>query len=211
MSAVDFTLLKNSSSYHFSPLRLVRAYLETNPIRSGTPRKTATLRATFGRYLLRTSADGIELNETMVNLNATTVNAAINCSLYGLDVSVKISDYFGQSISNVNVTLQWLGYPNSSSIVSGSDGLATFKSITGGNLTVTAGLTGQSNQLAVATFNVGNSTTFEIRLDKYLVLAGMLVDLGAFVTVIIVVLAVILILCFEVYRRRRHRPEQSES
>jgi len=175
------------------------------------PDGTTTLRATFGRYLLRVYADGIELNETTVDLNVTTLSETINCSLYGLDVSVKISDYFGQSISNVNVTLQWHGYSNSSSIVSGSDGLATFKNITGGNLTVIARLNGQSNQLAVAPVYVTNSETIEIRLDKYLLLVGVLVDLGAFITVMIVVLAVILILCFEVYRRRRRRPEQSGS
>ena len=71
-------------------------------------------------------------------------------------------------------------------------------------------MNGQSNPLAVTTVNVYNSTTIEIRLDKYIILAGMLVDLGQFVTVMTIVLIVIFIVCLEVYRRKRSRPQQSE-
>lgn len=171
---------------------------------------TTTLRATFGRYLVQVYVGGIKLNETTIDLNYTTVNATINCSLYGLDVSVKLTAYFGQAIPNLNVTLEWIGYPNSTSTVSGSDGIASFKGIVGGNLTLTVSMKGQSDPLAVTTANVYNSTTIEIRLDKYIILAGMLVDLGQFVTVLAIVLIVIFIVCLEVYRRRRSRPQQSE-
>jgi hypothetical protein len=171
---------------------------------------TTTLRATFGRYLVQVSVGGIKLIETTIDLNYTTVNATINCSLYGLDVSVKLTAYFGQAIPNLNVTLGWIGYPNSTSTVSGSDGIASFKGIVGGNLTLTVSMKGQSDPLAVTTANVYNSTTIEIRLDKYIILAGMLVDLGQFVTVLAIVLIVIFIVCLEVYRRKRSRPQQSE-
>lgn len=171
---------------------------------------TTTFRATFGRYLVQVYVGGIKLNETTIDLNGTTVNATINCSLYDLDVSVKLTAYFGQAIPNLNVTLEWIGYPNSTSTVSGSDGIASFKGIVGGNLTLTVSMKGQSNPLAVTTANVSTSTTIEIRLDKYIVLAGMLVDLGQFVTVLAIVLIVIFIVCLEVYRMRRSRPEQSE-
>lgn len=171
---------------------------------------TTTLRATFGRYLVQVYVGGIKLNETTIDLNYITVNATINCSLYGLDVSVKLTAYFGQAIPNLNVTLEWIGYPNSTSTVSGSDGIASFKGIVGGNLTLTVSMKGQSNPLAVTTANVYNSTTIEIRLDKYIILAGMLVDLGQFATVLAIVLIVIFIVCLEVYRRKRSRPQQSE-
>jgi hypothetical protein len=171
---------------------------------------TTTLHATFGRYLVQVYVGGIKLNETTIDLNYTTVNATINCSLYGLDVSVKLTAYFGQAIPNLNVTLEWIGYPNSTSTVSGSDGIASFKGIVGGNLTLTVSMNGQSDPLAVTTANVYTSTTIEIRLDKYVVLAGMLVDLGQFVTVLAIVLIVIFIVCLEVYRRKRSRPQQSE-
>jgi hypothetical protein len=171
---------------------------------------TTTLHATFGRYLVQVYVGGIKLNETTIDLNYTAVNATISCSLYGLDVSVKLTAYFGQAIPNLNVTLEWIGYPNSTSTVSGSDGIASFKGIVGGNLTLTVSMKGQSDPLAVTTANVYTSTTIEIRLDKYVVLAGMLVDLGQFVTVLAIVLIVIFIVCLEVYRRKRSRPQQSE-
>jgi hypothetical protein len=172
---------------------------------------TTTLHATFGKYLVQVYVGGIELNETTIDLNYTTVNATINCGLYGLDVSVKLTTYFGQAVPNLNVTLRWIGYPNSTSIVSGSDGIASFKGIVGGNLTLTVSPKGQSSPLSVTTANVYTSTTIEIRLDKYIVLAGMLVDLGQFVTVLTIVLIAIFIVCLEVYRRKRSRPQQSES
>jgi len=172
---------------------------------------TATLRGTFGRYFLQVYADGMKLNETTVDLNATAVNATIKCVLYGLNISVRVSDYFGQPIPNLGVTLKWIGYANSSSGVSGSDGIATFPNIVGGNLTLTTRFAGQISPVAVTTVYVDNSTTVEIRLDKYFIVAGMLVDLGQFVTVMIVVVFAVLILCFEVYRRRRRRPQQNGS
>jgi hypothetical protein len=170
---------------------------------------TLTLRLTFGRYLVRVYADGIELNETTVDLNYTTVNATINCELYGLDVLVRVSDYFGQSIPNLNVTLQRTGYQNSS--VSGSDGLAAFNGIVGGDLQLAVHSVGQSDPLVVMTTTVSNSTTIEIRLGKYFLLAGMLVDMSQFVTVIIIFLFVIFIVCLEVYLRRRTKAHQTGS
>ncbi|HXX88074.1 MAG TPA: carboxypeptidase-like regulatory domain-containing protein [Candidatus Acidoferrum sp.] len=172
---------------------------------------TATLRATFGRYLVQVYAGGIELNETTIDLNSTDVNATIVCGLYDLNVLVKLTDNFGQVISNLNVTIGWVGYSNSFSDVSGSNGIATFDGIVGGNLTFTVSPKGQSNQLAVATAYVSNSTTVEIRLDKYIVIAGTLVDLGQFATVLLIVLVVIFFICLELYLRRRSKSQSSGS
>jgi hypothetical protein len=161
---------------------------------------------------VQVTAGGIELNETTINLNSTVVNATIICNLYGLNVSVKLTDNFGQVVPNLNVTLDWMGYSNSSSKVSGSSGIATFNGIVGGNLTLTVSPKGQSNQLALMAVYVGNSTTLEIRLDKYIVLAGTLVDLGQFSTVLLIVLVVIFIVCLELlYRRRRPKSQPSGS
>lgn len=172
---------------------------------------TTTLRATFGRYLVQVYVGGIELNETTIDLNATNVNATIICNLYGLNVLVKLTDNFGQGIPNLNVTIEWVGYSGSSSNVSVSNGIATFDGIVGGNLTLTVSPKGQSNQLAVTTVYVGNSTTLEIRLDKYIVLAGMLVDLGQFTAVLLIVLFAIFIICLELYRRKRPKSQPSGS
>lgn len=169
---------------------------------------TVTLRCTFGQYLVRVYADGIELNETAVNLNDTTVSTAIICALYGLDVSVMVSDYFGQPVPNLTVILQGTGYQHS--MISGSNGLAVFRNVVGGQLQFTVYSGGQSNQLAVESVYVSSSTTIGITVGKYFVLGGMLVEIGPFVTVMIIVLSVVFVLWLEVYRRRRLKRKQSE-
>jgi hypothetical protein len=170
---------------------------------------TATLRCTLGKYLVQVYTDGVELNETTVNLNITTVNALITCSLYGLSVSVRVSDYFGQPIPKLTVTLQRTGYNEST--ISGSNGLATFNNVVGGDLEVAVYSGGQSNQLAVESLYVGSSTTIGITLGNYVELAGMLLGIGQFVTVVILVLCVVFILCLEVYRRTRLKQKKAES
>jgi hypothetical protein len=170
---------------------------------------TVTLNCTLGTYLVQVYSGGIELNEATVNLNSTTVNTLITCPLYGLSVSVRVSDYFGQPIPKLTVTLQRAGYLKS--MISGSNGLATFSNVVGGNLEVAVYSGGQSNQLALDSLYVSNSTTIRITLGNYVVLAGMLVGTGQFATVMILVVSVVFILGLEVYRRRWLRPKKAES
>jgi hypothetical protein len=170
---------------------------------------TATLNCTLGMYLVQVYTGGIELNQTMVNLNSTTVNTLITCPLYGLSVSIRVSDYFGQPIPKLTVTLQRAGYLKST--ISGSNGLATFSNVVGGDMEVTVNSTGgQSNQLAMESLYISNSTTIGITLGNYVMLAGMLVGTGQLLTVVILVVCVIFILCLEVYRRRL-KPKKTES
>ena len=160
-----------------------------------------TLRCTFGRYQVGAYAGGIKLNETTVDLNDTTVGTTIICELYGLNISVRVVDYFGQSIPNLNVTLQRSGFQ--SSRVSGSDGLIAFNGIVGGDLQLTVRFVGQSEAFVIVPASVDSSTTIEIRLERYVMLAGMLVETGQFATMIMIVLIVVVILSLEIYRRRR--------
>lgn len=166
------------------------------------------LKCTLGRYTVEVYANGIKLNETTVDLNETIVNLSINCGLYGLDVSIKVVDYFGQAIPNVNITLQRVGWQNST--VAGSDGLVAFPSIIGGSLQVTIRLSGQSEPCVVTTTFVDSSRTIEIKIEKYTLLAGMLVETSQLLTVILIVIIVVLLLVLEILRRRRRKPQESE-
>jgi hypothetical protein len=111
------------------------------------------------------------------------------------------------------VTLQRAGYLKS--IVSGSNGLATFPNIVGGDLEVAVNSSarsgGQSNQLVLESIYVGNSATIRITLGNYIVIAGMLVGTGEFFTVVILALSVVFILCLEVFRRRWLKQKKTES
>jgi hypothetical protein len=148
----------------------------------------------------------ILLNETFVEIFNDTYSE-IYCKLYNLAISVKVVDYFGQPISNAKVTWQLHGLEDSASTE--SDGLVTFSNIIGGDLQVTVYLPGQSQPFTTTTLFVDSSKTIEIKLDKYVILAGFLVETSSLTTAIIIVATVLLVLLIEVYRRKRSKTEKS--
>ena len=171
----------------------------------------ATLECTFGKYTAKVYAEGIKLNETSIELFQNQ-NVSINCKYYGLNVSVRVVDYFGQSIPNVNVTLKREGLPQYSELTR-SNGVATFNNIIGGkeNTQITVYLAGQTQPCAVRTSLVDESKTIEVRIEKYVVLAGFFVKTSYLATVIIILATVILILLIEIYRTRRIKTRKGSS
>jgi hypothetical protein len=168
----------------------------------------AVINCTFGNYTLKVYKNNIFLNETFLEMFNDTYRE-IYCQLYNLTVSVKVVDYFGQPISNANVT--WQLYDLQNSTLTKSDGLATFSNIIGGDLQVTVYLPEQSQPFIVTTSFVDNSKTIEIKLDKYVILAGFLVETSHLTTAIIIAVTVILALSIEIYRRKRLKPQKSSS
>jgi hypothetical protein len=168
-------------------------------------------KCTFGKYDMTIyDAEGIKLNETVISvLNQTlsTQNISISCKLWGLTLSVKVVDYFGQPLSNVNVTLQQEGLAPRSQRTQ-SNGVATFSSVSGGNLQITIYLSGQTQPYMAEGVYLANSMTIGIKLEKYVLLAGFLVETTSLVTVILIAASVILVLFVEVYRRKRIKPQQ---
>jgi hypothetical protein len=162
----------------------------------------------LGKYRIEVYADEIKLNETTVNLNESLV-MPISCNLYGLNVSVLVVDYFGQPIPNANVTLLWHGFQNSA--FTKSDGAADFTGIIGGELQAIIYLPGQSQPHLQTTFYVDNSTTFQVKAERYVMFAGFLVETGQLATIIIIVVSVLLIFAFEFQRRRRFKPKAGGS
>lgn len=169
----------------------------------------AILAAPLGRYTVGVYISGARVNQTTVDLNETVVNLPINCGLYGLSVSVRVVDYFGQSILNANITWQRSGLQGSG--VTGGDGKVAFDNVMGGDLQVAVQLAGQSEPCVIArAFVDENTKTIDVKIDKYVILAGMLVETSRLLTVIIVVVIVVLILSLELFRRKRLKPEKSE-
>jgi hypothetical protein len=164
----------------------------------------------FGKYTLEVyDADGIKLNETTLNLFHHQ-NVSISCKLYGLTVSIKVVDYFGQPILNANVTLQREGLaPRSQSTQ--PDGVATFDSITGGNMQIAVYLFEQTQPCVAEEFFVDRSAAIEIKLEKYVVLAGFFVETNHLATALLVAIVVILALSAEFYKKKRSKPKKSSS
>ena len=169
----------------------------------------AVLSCTFGKYFVKVYAGEIVLNETALDLFQNQ-SISIQCRLYGLTVSVKVVDYFGQPISNANVKLQREGLALRSNRTQ-PNGVATFTSITGGSLQMTVYLFDQTQPCVAKAFFVDSSTTIEIKLEGYIILAGFLVETGNLATAIIIVATALLVLLIEVYRRKRSKPQKSSS
>jgi hypothetical protein len=127
-----------------------------------------------------------------------------------LNVSVQVVDYFGQPVSNANVTLQREGL-ETLSVLTQSDGTVTFNNIVGGNLQIAVFLHGQTQPSTTNGFYVDSSSTIQIKLAEYIILAGFLVDVSQLATVIIIVISIILILFLEIYRRKHLKPQKSEN
>jgi hypothetical protein len=73
-------------------------------------------------------------------------------------------------------------------------------------------LSGQSDPCVITRAYVDAAVeSVEVKIDKYIVLFGTLVETSRLVATIIIVLALILILSLEIIRRRRFKPQKSES
>jgi len=92
-----------------------------------------------------------------------------------------------------------------------SDGTVIFDGIVGGNLTVRVYLTDEKQPYATKTSLVDESKTIEIRLEKYVMLAGFLVETSQLTTAIIIVATVIIILLIEIYRKKHPRLQEGLS
>jgi len=153
---------------------------------------------------------GIMLNETTVDLfqNESTM---VQCDLYDLTVSVKVVDYFGQGIGNVNVKLQREGEPTMSAPPTKSDGIATFNNVIGGNLEVVLYLGDSTQPIVTEGVTVENSTTIQVTISKYIVVGGLLVETTEFATILVIAVAIAFVLALEVYRFRRSKMKKSET
>jgi len=163
--------------------------------------------AVFGNYTVEVyEENGIKLNETIVALFENK-NVSISCSLYGLDITVRVVDYFGQPIPNALVVLQREGLAERS-YPTQANGAVTFNNVIGGKIQITVYLTDQTQPYAGGNYIIEGSTTIEIKLGKYVVLAGFLIETIHLVTAIIIVLAVVFLLVIEVYRRKHRKTSQ---
>jgi hypothetical protein len=168
----------------------------------------ATLNCTFGRYSVKVFFGDMLLNETVFDLTSSDAefNVTLKCQLYGLNIAVRVVDYFGQPISSANVILHSGSLQDTKQ--TDSSGTATFPSAIGGEIQIEVYMPGHSEPCVTKTFNVGESTVLTIKVDRYAVLAGFLVETGTLATAIVVAITAILIIILEVYRRRRLKRQE---
>jgi hypothetical protein len=171
---------------------------------------TVTLEVTFGKYRLRIYTDtNILLNETVIEVFSDT-QSEIRCSLYNIQVSVTVVDYFGQPIPNVNVMLHGPGIGTRSATTQ-TDGTTTFNNVIGGSMQVIAYPAGMENSYEAVNLQIEEPTALKIKMSKFILIGPFLIEANVLVTFIIFLLAIILFVSIEVYRRKRAKPANSES
>jgi hypothetical protein len=170
---------------------------------------TVTVEVTFGKYKLRVYKDDILLNETVIEV-FSDAQREIHCSLYNIQVSVKVVDYFQQQIPNINVMLFGPGIGTLSAKTQ-ANGTTTFSDVIGGNMQIIAYPDGLENSYEAVNLQIEEPKEIEIRLAKYILIGPFLIESSALATFIVILLAIIMFVSIEAYRRKRTKSASSES
>ncbi len=162
-----------------------------------------TSQLTFGMYRARFFKDNILINQTNIQVFGPT-QQQIRCTLYGIQVTVKVVDFFGTPISNANVTLNGPATEHFSIITKG-DGTAIFTNVVGGDMQIVAFASGaQKNYQAIA-LNVNQPTSVQVTLGQYVAVGSMLISVSSLIALLVIVIAVVLLGILEIFRRRRFK------
>jgi hypothetical protein len=170
---------------------------------------SVTVNATFGRYRARVYTGSVLLNETVIDA-FTDKRVEVQCVLYNLQVTVKVGDYFGQPIANANVRLIGPdGTPQSEKTQ--TDGTAVFSKVTGGDVQIVAYLDEGDNYYEARTIHVESPTTIRVQMGRYIALGSVLIQTSLFITMMIILPVIALFLFWEVYRRRKAKPQKARA
>ena len=169
---------------------------------------TVTTQVTFGMYRARVYQGSIPINDT--NVSAFSSNQQqIRCTLYGIQVTVSVLDFFGHPIPNINVTLNGPATERLSAITQ-SDGTAAFNNVIGGILQFVAFAPGAQDTYQAVTLTVNQPTTVQVRLDRYVALGSLLIPVSSLIAILIVIAGIVVFVVVEVLRRRLvHRANET--
>ncbi len=181
-------------------------YYEGNTDSNGT----VAFSAIFGKYNVEIhDSAGKQLNSTATDLFQDQ-NVTVHCNLFDLSISVTVTDYFGQPFPNINITLQGNGSEPISSRTQ-ANGMVTFDNLIGDSFSISVYLSDQGPPTVVNSLLVDGSTAVPIRINKYVLLAGFVVETSQLAIAVIIVLSLVLVLSLEVYRRRRNKSKKIDS
>jgi len=164
---------------------------------------SANAQLTFGMYKLQIYENGILINQTTINATIPG-QYSIHCTLYGIQVSVSVIDYFGDPISNANVTLNGPSAERFSAMTNGA-GKTTFTDVVGGNMQIVAFPKGAESSYQALSLTVDQPASVQIKMDGYVTLGGLLVTTTALMTLILVIVAIVLLVVVEMFLRLRRR------
>jgi hypothetical protein len=165
---------------------------------------SAQVTVTFGQYRASVyTANNILLSSTVITVTSDT-QSQIQCVIYKLPISVKVVDYFGNPIANINVQLSRTGMETVSATTQG-DGIAAFNDVIGGDMEITAYPSGNQNAFVATNQQINSPTTVTISMSKYVAFGGSLMETSLLATIILIILVIVLLIIVEVYRRTGFR------
>jgi len=168
---------------------------------------TITFNAIFGRYAVEIhDSSGMELNSTTVDMFQDQ-NVTLYCNLFGLNISVTVTDYFGQPFANTNITLQGNGSEPISKRTQ-ANGMVTFDNLVGDSFSISVYLSNEGPPTVVQSLLVQGNATVLVKISKYVLLAGLLVETSQLAIAVIIIASLLLVLSLEVYRRRRNKSQK---
>ncbi|MCW3981414.1 MAG: hypothetical protein NWF11_08080 [Candidatus Bathyarchaeota archaeon] len=157
-----------------------------------------TLAATFGKYILEVHKFDTLINRTTVLLVSQPTDFEIHCKLYSLSLNIVVVDFFGQGITNINVTLEREENTIASSNT-GEAGIAGFRELIGGNYRALVYV--DKRPLGITTFRLEEPKTATIRIAEVVSIGGVLIETSHVITFIFFLVIIVFSIIFFVYRR----------
>ena len=156
------------------------------------------LAATFGKYILEVHKSDTLINRTTVLLVSQPTDFEIHCKLYSLSLNIVVVDFFGQGITNINVTLEREENTIASSNTDEA-GIAGFRELIGGNYRALVYVDKKS--LGITTFRLEEPKTATIRIAEVVSIGGILTETSHVITFIFFLVIIVVSITFFVYRR----------
>ncbi|UCD97202.1 MAG: hypothetical protein JSV35_03920 [Candidatus Bathyarchaeota archaeon] len=142
---------------------------------------------TFGRYGVIVFLEGIQVNETHLDVVTQPTESSIYCSLYPLTLNITIQDYFGQGIENANVTVEREGRRVASSNTQGN-GVVRFTELIGGGYRVIV-IMGEETY-AIKELRLQEPEAVYFRIAEVTSIGGLLIGTSAFLSILLVVVLI---------------------
>jgi hypothetical protein len=153
---------------------------------------------TLGRYTVQVFRNNLLLNETDVTVADQPTSFVVHCRLYRLTLQVLVADYFGQGISNANVTLGREAELHLSQNT-GSNGIARFDDLVGGNYRIFVNIDERTYRTATLRLEEPENTT--LRIEEIVSIGGLITPTSHFATVLFLLSAFVVFLLFLCLRR----------
>jgi hypothetical protein len=159
------------------------------------------LSLSFGKYSLRLYYDTTFLNEVAVNLTQNPTSLIIHSDVYNIDLNVRVIDYFGQPIPNVSVMFQRKNDSDYApqSKTTGSDGIALFNGIIGGDSQIHVSVGGSSEIRYL--YLKGPTAEVVFKMDRYVVVVGYTLEISHFVTIVVLLITIISFIIALTYKK----------